>query len=1365
MAADAENVCCAAWKKKYAKILEKYSKVEELKNKFRDCTSLVNQQYDVIEKENERLKQELGNLKAQEGKWKDEKEQEYSIRVALENEISILKKEIQLLQQNGKDASNKSGRKLQERLDVAELQINQLKELLEKERHRADLEKKNAEVGRKKANEALKKLEAGKDSVREAQKAVDIERKKAEENKVLYERLKLENDAVKSKLCVERSKTEAANKRVEDEKQHTIRERKMTESAVLKAEEQRKLAETNLKKAIIEKDRADDLDQKLKEEKLKTKKLEEELLEYLCARKLGETRIDLSKASIESVLRNDVGTRSANSKALMSQGIEKMVKEKDQFSFREKKRDDSEVKKVVKHKKVAEAHKRNAVEELYHVGQLARELEDCKQILEGLQKRQQISGRTHVFNPAVRENSNISDRATVKLLKKQKKLEKMLVKHANEVTKVDVRNSFLHQELFLIKKRFHQFQQRLDLLDFGFVHGGDIIHELEKAGNDTLSMKKRYTDGFLKQLVSGIDSRLEPLYGDSYQKMSKSSALNSSTASFTYLPLMGSQERGDFSVTTSAKPGEDVSNLKSPSLKLSCDGIVRYRENVTKNAEKGRKGPIKGNADNSRISHCDKRKILGAVDSMDKLYSKGQKLHEQMAKQLSVFHDILNDHKDDSAKQYLPENFCTKQARPTKRRKTSCEETKISHSFHNDNGRKGMLDSDINNSHIGRKASSPGLGVRKCIQCVKDGVGSYLESTKCDHREFDEITSRDYMKLLELDNSADERSYCTAIAMPISPSLPEITFLGGEATDTDDNIPVKDNLLPTSGFNTFAMEKNCNHPENLDVDHESGACYYHNQARGEKFGMPNLNGSESEKTHLSCESSITSITGAIPNYFVFSLENKDNGSISRILQAIIRCKPQCTPIHSADVFLQRILLSLEKAEDLSSKEKVCAFFSIIVLGISEIETKNLANFFICDLVQSLDSVTLHICSALSDLVVRGIFMESCDLFDLLALIEEFLLKRKVLVCCGLSPEAPIIGSSYIQLVVNGGNVILSEQAALTYQLVAGGCLLASLCATVDHIGLVCATSCELFAMPKFDPAMVLAILHSFAHFCGSKYFTLQPYSLAMTVVKSLVMALEKQASSSNIASTFSSMVEMPTPSKTWSCCTNCLFSENVVSMEVLASLLLENLQKYSKSSSLPHDSLDIMKSFLPRVLTNEEITNEVSSLRQAVSLTATSNEILCNFVDVLSLVEIIAHLMKWEWTCNNILGGLFEILESCAMESFHTAIIVLLNQLGRLGVDSNGYEDAGVKKLRERLFAFFCESTSRNLSIPVQFAAVTALLALVPVSFQELTAVESQSILSQDSTPADFIRKWFSLLSKEQQLSFRLHQTTGTTKS
>ncbi|XP_073308421.1 uncharacterized protein [Primulina huaijiensis] len=138
------------------------------------------------------------------------------------------------------------------------------------------------------------------------------------------------------------------------------------------------------------------------------------------------------------------------------------------------------------------------------------------------------------------------------------------------------------------------------------------------------------------------------------------------------------QERGAFSVTTSAKLGEDISDLKSSLSKLSCEGTVMFGENVAANAEKSTKSPIEGNADNSRIRHWDKRKILGAVESMDNLYSEGQKLHEQMSKHLSVLHDILSDHKDDSAEQNLSENFCSEQAKRLRGERPLARELKSS---------------------------------------------------------------------------------------------------------------------------------------------------------------------------------------------------------------------------------------------------------------------------------------------------------------------------------------------------------------------------------------------------------------------------------------------------------------------------------------------------------------------------------------------------------------------------------------------------------------------------------------------------------------------------------------------------------------
>ena len=99
----------------------------------------------------------------------------------------------------------------------------------------------------------------------------------------------------------------------------------------------------------------------------------------------------------------------------------------------------------------------------------------------------------------------------------------------------------------------------------------------------------------------------------------------------------------------------------------------------------------------------------------------------------------------------------------------------------------------------------------------------------------------------------------------------------------------------------------------------------------------------------------------------------------------------------------------------------------------------------------------------------------------------------------------------------------------------------------------------------------------------------------------------------------------------------------------------------------------------------------------------------------------------------------------------------------RLGVDSGGYEDAGVENLRCNLSAFLSWDATMKAGLPIQIATVTALLGLLPLNFETLVQsnVKLQATASQ-CVLVDFIRKWFSLLSKEQQELFvSLLQTAG----
>ncbi|KAL0352897.1 UNVERIFIED_CONTAM: DNA-binding protein DDB [Sesamum angustifolium] len=700
-------------KKKHSKLLEKYSKLEEIKNKFRDCTALVQQKYDVIEKENESLKKD---------------------------EVSALKDEVQLLKQNSNVASQKADEQLQERLNVAEKEIKRLKELLDKERERAASEKKNAELGKKKADEALKKLEMGKNKVSEAQKVANVEKKKAEESRLLYEKLKKEMDAVKLTLDSERSKLEASDKRAETEKRNAVRERERADLAVAKAKEQQEFAETNLKKAMSEKGRADGLNKKLEEMRNRAEKLEAELREHLCSKKLVKAQANESNTGRNAELASSVGVRMLKNDGVTSQWLEKLLLEKEQRIMREKKRADSEKKKARKQKKVAESHKTMAIEQKHRADQLSRELESYKLRFEELQKQLQefVSYRKYAENSPLRHNNVISETDTIKLLKKHLKLEKMLVTHAKKASEVEaIRNSMLHQELCRLKQECLRFQQRLDILDDSFLHESEGIHQLEKTGNQTSTRETLCSNGFRRQLISGIDSRLDPPCRGSNQKMLQSSAINSSSASYSDRPLVGSQERETFSVTTSAKLGEDISNLKPTISRLSDKKRIRYNEHAVALAENCMRSPINENANDRRIGYGGKKRILDAVESIENLYSKGEKLHRRVSKKLSLLHSVLDDQKDEPEAGNVQKNSSGKLVRPLKRRKTSCEGTIVVHHLQGSAEPKRMLNSNIDHPDpICLRASAPRLDVMTSDQHFKDGPNNVLGSNQCIPQKF-----------------------------------------------------------------------------------------------------------------------------------------------------------------------------------------------------------------------------------------------------------------------------------------------------------------------------------------------------------------------------------------------------------------------------------------------------------------------------------------------------------------------------------------------------------------------------------------------------------------------------------------------------
>ncbi|GER42745.1 maternal effect embryo arrest protein, partial [Striga asiatica] len=1235
----ASGACCDALKKKHLKLLDKYSKVEELKNKFRNCTTLVQEKYDVIEKENGVLRKALEEVKLQANTWKDEKELEFGRRVDLEDEVSALKEEVQLLKQNHNSAPGDAVKEIQERLNSAEDEIKHLKELLEKERERASSEKKKAEVEKKKADEALKKMEAGKKKVSEAQKAATVERKKAEENRLLLEKLKLEADAVKSKLASEKSKVEAAEKKAEVEKQRAAREKKRADLAEIKLKEQNDLAEANLKKAIFEKDRADDLNLKLDDARIRAEKLEE-LNNKLCSEKAIKDQAYKSKTGKDVDKLDDACMDLLKKDAQLPKWMEKLLSDKDHNINRERKHADSEKKKAKKYKELAEVQEKLALEQKHRADQLCKELESCRLMLKELQKELQefVSVRANADNARLRTKEVVMETDTVKLLKKRLKLEKMLVKHANETAKVEaLRNSMLHRELYHLKQEYLFFQQRLNFLDKSFLHGLEGTHHLGKMGNRT-SMRETRSDGHQRPLVSGTDFGLDPPSRGSNQKLLQSSAINSSTASFSDRTLVGSQDRRTTSVTASDKLGEDVSNLRPTVPRLSDQRGLMYNEHAVAEVDNGIRSPIKDSDKEKRVGYSGKKRILDAVESIENSYSMGEKLHQRVLEKLSLLDGILNDQKNEH-EDILKENSSGKHVRPSKRRKMSPEGMKDVHHLEDSGEPKSIVDLGVDQSDACMRASPPQRDLLKIGWHLEDGEDDQFGRNQCLPQEFDEMAACDYMKLLDLEDADDECSYRRAIAMPLSPLPPEVDIPGGEQLEVDNpemltykgfpeaSSNTKDNAASNSRFCIIDMEKNPTsmvslqlqpRDDSVDLLKSKGAFLGNDnllkQTRvAEKLGTSNLSGSGNNELGLLCESGFVSPNDCCPRYFIISSDYKDSSSIFRILQTMESCIPRCSFYNSTEMFLQGIQHALLKAEDLSMKEKVCVLFSLLLHGISEVGVSKLSDFLNDDLIQSFDSVTQNIKSALSDPVLRKMFMETCDLLELFTVIENFILQGKVFVCDEVSGSPEATHSFKANLVLNGNSVTVSEVIASAQLLVAGASLLASLCSAVGHIGFICETSCNIIQMHKFDRLLMLAILHAFAHACGSKFLSIQQYSISMTVVKSLVTFLEKQAISAN-SSSFGL-------SKFWVCGNNCPFSEGAISMEDVVSLLLEKLQNHGQYNYLPQDLL------VPVLCSPNKRTVEISGLREDVLPSLTSDENLCDFTDILSLLEILSSFM------------------------------------------------------------------------------------------------------------------------------------------
>ncbi|KAL5101476.1 hypothetical protein RYX36_005803 [Vicia faba] len=280
-----------------------------------------------------------------------------------------------------------------------------------------------------------------------------------------------------------------------------------------------------------------------------------------------------------------------------------------------------------------------------------------------------------------------------------------------------------------------------------------------------------------------------------------------------------------------------------------------------------------------------------------------------------------------------------------------------------------------------------------------------------------------------------------------------------------------------------------------------------------------------------------------------------------------------------------------------------------------------------------------------------------------------------------------------------------------------------------------------------------------------KFFDMDNFGLVVTVLKSLIMSLEGESLSDVTASSLPSMNQLHTEF-----CTNvsCPFLESNESIDAIANLLLDEIKScwlqgikhvdLSDCGSMPgNDNVGQWSNGeVDQYATNKN--NDVSSrLRKClVSDTrphALKNAILCRLSDIVSLVELVANKMRWHWTDIKLVPQLLDMLDTCAEEKIVIAIIVLLGQLGRIGIDNGGYEDRGVENLRCNLFAYLCRVSSTKACLSVQIATVNILFGLLPIGLETLflTNISLSAYSKSVSDNVETLRKWFFGLDQEDQ--------------
>ncbi|KAI3951961.1 hypothetical protein MKW92_010469 [Papaver armeniacum] len=911
-------------------------------------------------------------------------------------------------------------------------------------------------------------------------------------------------------------------------------------------------------------------------------------------------------------------------------------------------------------------------------------------------------------------------------------------------------------------------------------------HHTTKDGCDHVGATLALYGGSCTKPLSGISSELESVMEGSARNKSQNSAIYSTTTSFSDRTLVGSQGRGDFSLTTLSKVSEE-NKSKGPNFPVVSDIItkLKHAENlgvVAENKIASQNGHDNVKIDGISPSRSRKRKRSRDTVESIKFMSDDNKLLKSIDGKLSTLHDmiVLNSNLAPAPKSIVSQDGI-------------CQISTSQDDQYGNNNRtkrkKNLLEEQADVQQIGNKAIKVHGFVKDCTQAIsnvnqfsenvlacRDESVDAIRTNENDYSWFENLADVDYMKLLDMDDAADEERYGMAIERPQSPTLPEINwglfeecekgncnYLPEQGLSSVLGITVE-NMLPSCSLNVIGMEidsdvlKSGNsemhdfslmHPnvsscktktllKNNDGLHsaanmrETSAC----QVMVSTAETPLMQQTSISKSTVLCASD-GAFTCKITSKYIVCSDTKDEDSISRIISASEACVSKVSMVSQTDWVVDKILSALYMEQDLLPKERVCTFFSLLLYNFSLIISMKYRNFLSEEFSVCSASFMKHMQTVMCDSETKRMLLELWEMDAVPKLIQDFLTDREVLLYNELSHEqfASRDPGSVVTLSANGINIGVSSKIATVEQLVIGSTAVASICAAIGDVSFVCEVSCDIIQKNISDSYYSLTVLHVFASICGKQYFTSDGYSLIMTVVKSIVVLLEKgderacTICASILLSTSEGEPRFPQ-------CAHCIFSEGAVPVDQVMAFLLKKLCSYSLSAGLSNS--DASGPLRDEQCPEDELCLESYSDVNGISYSAN---------DYLSLVELVSHYMSWKWTCSNTIPRLLQMLESRVSEEFTTAVLLLLGQLGRLG-DHNSGEQMGVEEdLRRMLSSFLDQNSKRKCGLPTQFAAIHALIGLLSIEFEDI--IQGKELPA--SHYSDVIRKWFSNLSEEKK--------------